>query len=71
MQPAPGTCVEDTHQRPNPGADHKANLEADNVNQPAAKGLENGIGDLERADDSRVLLGGDTKALFQLGGENT
>ena len=64
VQPASGARMENTHQRPDPGADHKANLEADNVNQPAAKGLENGIGDLEGADDPGVLLGGDPEALF-------
>lgn len=51
VQPASGTRVEDTHQRPDPGADHKADFQADNVNQPAAQGLANGVGDLERADD--------------------
>ena len=50
VQPASGARVEDTHQRPDPGADHKANLQADDVNQPAAQGLENGVGDLKRAD---------------------
>ena len=71
MQPASGTRVEDTHQRPDPGADHKADFQADDVNQPAAQGLENGIGDLERTDDPGVLLGGDPEALFQFRGENT
>jgi hypothetical protein len=62
--------MENTHQRPDPGADHKANLQANDVNQPAAQRLENGIGDLKRADDPGVLLGGDPEALFQLRGEN-
>ena len=70
MQPASGARVKNTHQRPDPGADHKANLQADDVNQPAAQGLENGIGDLERADDPGVLLGGDPEALFQFRGED-
>ena len=51
VQPASGARVENTHQRPDPGADHKANLQANDVNQPAAQGLENGIGDLEGAND--------------------
>ena len=51
MQPAPGTRVENTHQRPDPGANHKANLQADHVDQPAAQRLENGVGDLECPDD--------------------
>lgn len=70
VQPASGPRVEDTHQRPDPGADHKANLQANNVNQPAAQGLENGVGDLERADYPGVLLGGDPEALFQFRGED-
>ena len=71
MQPASGPRVENTHQRPNTGADHKTNLQADDVNQPAAQGLENGVGDLESPDDLGVLLGGDPEALFQLRRENT
>lgn len=64
VQPASGARVENTHQRPDPGADHKANLQANDVNQPAAQGLENGIGDLEGANDPGVLLCGDPEALF-------
>ncbi|MNR21697.1 hypothetical protein D3C85_1386110 [compost metagenome] len=71
MQPTAGSGVEDTHQRPNPGADHKANLQANYVNQPAAQGLEQGISNLEGADDPGVLFGGDPHALFQLWGQNT
>jgi hypothetical protein len=42
--------MENTHQRPETRADHKANFQADDINQPATQRLENGVGNLERAD---------------------
>ena len=71
MQPASGSRMENTHQRPETRTDHKTNLQADDINQPATQRLENGVGNLERAHYPGVLLGGDAQALFQLRCKNS
>ena len=70
MQPAAGTGVRDTGHRPQRGANHKAQLEPDDVDKPAAQRLEDGISQLKCADDPRILLGGNTESGFQFRGNN-
>ena len=50
MQPASRTGMGNAGDGPQRGANHKAELEADYVDEPAAERLENGIGQLKCAD---------------------
>ena len=56
MQPATGTGMSDTGNGPQGGANHKAELQADDVDKPAAQRLEKGGGPLKSADDPRILF---------------
>lgn len=50
VQPASRTGMGNAGDGPQRGANHKAELEADYVDEPAAERLENGIGQLKCAD---------------------
>ena len=50
VQPAPRPGMGDAGDGPQGGADHKAELEANNVDKPAAERLENGVRQLKSAD---------------------
>ena len=71
VQPATGPGVGDTGQRPQGGADHKAKLQADDVDKPAAQRLENRVSQLKRADDPRVLFGSNAEGRFQFRRDNS
>lgn len=47
LQPAAGAGVQHAYHSPNAGADQKAHLQADNVDQPAADRLKHRVGQLE------------------------
>ena len=64
VQPAPRPGMGDAGDGPQGGADHKAELEANNVDKPAAERLENGVRQLKSADDPRVLFSGNTERGF-------
>ena len=70
VQPATGTGMSDTGNGPQGGANHKAELQADDVDKPAAQRLEKGIGQLKSADNPRILFGGDAERDLQLRGDN-
>ncbi len=67
MQPATGTGVSDTGNGPQRGANHKAELQADDVDKPAAQRLEKGVGQLKSADNPRILFGGNAERDLQPG----
>ena len=71
VQPATGPGVGDTGQRPQGGADHKPELQADDVDKPAAQRLENRVSQLKRADDPRVLFGSNAEGRFQFRRDNS
>ena len=64
VQPAPRAGMGDAGDGPQRGADHKAELEANDVDKPAAERLKNGIRQLKSADDPRVLFSGNTERGF-------
>ena len=70
VQPAAGPGVGDTGQRPQGGADHKPELQADDVDKPATERLENRVSQLKRADDPGILFGGNAERRFQFRGDN-
>ena len=70
VQPAASPGVGDTGQRPQGSADHKPELQADDVDKPATERLENRVSQLKRADDPGILFGGNTERRFQFRGDN-
>jgi hypothetical protein len=48
----------------------KPTFQADNINQPAAQRLENGVSELKGTDNPGVLFGGDAEAGFQFRCQN-
>ena len=67
--PAPAWAIQASC--PQGGADHKAKLQADDVDKPAAQRLENRVSQLKRADDPRVLFGSNAEGRFQFRRDNS
>ena len=65
LDPASGTGVQHTHDRPDRSTDQETELQADHVDQPATQWLKNGIRRLKCRDDVRILFGGHIQAGFE------